>query len=706
MKPPTIPPTEAAAPSSPPPEWLARAFTTSARYYQSGLHEQARQLLIATLEREPRHSDSLYLLAAISAQSRDLDLAEELLRQAIAIEHRKPVYWVLLGNVFQHKGQLESSGECYRAALTLDPGNADAFYNWGNTFERQQRNREAVECFERALRQMPNHLQARNNLANQYRNLGRLEEAAAHLEQAARQDPASAPVALNLGNVYMAMSRYEDAIASFDNAIRLAPTLSVLYSNKGNALRAQSRIEEALACYRQALALEPNRAEFYVNAGNALQLQGRLREALASFRQAMQLAPDNAAAYAAGLFSLHYDPALSAQDLCQAHREWAARYAPPPPVRPYANSRNPEKRLRIGLVSADIRQHPVTFFTLPVLEGHDKERYEILCYSCGAKPDAWTGRVQAAADGWRDASGLSDLEMAEQIERDGIDILVDLSGHTAGSRLLVFARKPAPVQISWLGYFNTTGLAAMDYLLVDPIVAPPREEAPFVEKPLRLEGCYLAYQGPEYAPEVSPLPALHRGHITFGCFNTLSKITDEVVRLWSQLLHRVPFSRLVLKNAVLDDGHSRQLYWEAFEREGIHRHRVDLLGSAPHREMLAHYANIDIALDTFPYNGGTTTCEALWMGVPVITQAGGRFVSRVGETILTNAGLAAWVAQSPEQYLETASALVSDTTGLAQIRASLRARIAQSTLGDTAQFTRRWQNALRLAWHQWLRATG
>jgi protein O-GlcNAc transferase len=706
MRPPTLSPPEAVKPSGDLPDWLKRAFLASVKHYQAGMFEQARQLLIATLEREPRHSDSLYLLGSIAAQSRDLDLAEELLRQAIAIESRKPVYWVLYGNILQYKNQWDASAECYRAALTLDPNHSDAYYNWGNTFERQQRNREATECFEAALRLHPGHLQARNNLANQYRNAGRLDEAAAHLQQAHRQEPTSVPVILNLGNVYMAMNRHQDAVDCFDAAIQLAPTMSVLYNNKGNALRALTRIEESLAAYRQAIALEPARAEFHVNYGIALQMQGRLPEALASFRQAMTLAPESAAAYGAGLFSLHYDPTLSPMDLCQAHREWARRYAPPTPPRRHANSRDPERRLRIGLVSADLRQHPVAFFTLPLLEAHDRERYEIVCYSSGGKSDAWTERMRNAADGWCEAAGLTDLELAERIARDEIDILIDLSGHTAGNRLLAFAHKPAPIALSWLGYFNTTGLDAIDYLIVDPILAPPGEQAPFVEKPLRLEGCYLAYTGPAYAPPVSPLPALTHRHITFGCFNTLSKVTGDVVKLWARLLHRVPLSRLILKNSILDDGHSRQLYWEAFAREGIHRHRVDLLGSSPHRDLLAAYQHIDIALDTFPYNGGTTTCEALWMGIPVITQAGGRFVSRVGATILTNAGFPAWVTHSPEDYIEQAAALAADPAALAEIRASLRDRIQRSTLGDTAQFTRRWEHALRMVWHDWIRSAG
>ena len=685
------------------PDWLSRAFITAARHIQAGLCQEARQLLILILECEPRHSDSMYLLASIAAQSGDPDLGEHLLRQAISIEARKTPYWVLLGNVFQQRGHWDESAVCYQSALALDSQCADAFYNWGNTLEKQGRNKEATECFERALAILPQHVQARNNLANQYRQSGRLEEAAAHLERAHLQDPQSMPIALNLGNVYMAQSRDESAIECFDIAIRLAPGAAVVYNNKGNALRALNRFDEAIACYRTALQLEPARAEFLVNHGVALQSQGRLPEALDSFRRSLQLAPENAAAHGAALFTLHYDPAIDNAHLFDEHRQWAQRHAAPvdPGRRRFSRSLDPERPLRIGYVSPDFRRHPIAFFTAPVLEAHDRDRFSSVCYLTGAKPDVWTERLQRAAGMWRGVPGLSDLELAEQIERDGIDIAIDLSGHTAGNRLMMFARRPAPIAVTWLGYFNTTGMAAMDYIAVDDIIAPPGESEHYVEQTLRLQGCYLTYAGPDYAPRVTAPPVLTHGFITYGCFNALSKITADVVALWARLLCQQPSARLILKNAVLNDPFSRRLYWQQFEAHGIAPGRVDLLGSSPHEELLAHYAQIDVAVDPFPYNGGTTTCEALWMGVPVVTWTGDRFVSRVGATILHHAGHPEWIARSEDEYIETALALAGDPARLATLRARLRHDVSHSVLGDTRGFTRRWENALRTAWRRY-----
>lgn len=702
MKRPPLPAHPRACEPKAQPSWQERAFTTAAKHLQAGLIDEARQLLILILERDPEHSDSLYLLASIAGQANDLELAEALLKQALVLERRKTPYWVLLGNVLQRRGRLEESAECYRTALTLDPACADAYYNWGNTLERQGRFEEAVACFEKAVALAPHYIQARNNLANCYRQAGRLDEAAQQLELARRQEPASVPVVLNLGNVYMAQERHSEALACFDEVLRLAPNLAVAHNNRGNVLRALDRIEEALESYDRALALEPQHADFWVNRATAYAKQGRLSEALESARQALAREPACEAAWGAALFTLHYDRTLHPAALKAEHQRWAARYADPlARLKPHRNKPDPERRLRLGYVSADFRQHPVAYFLAPVLEAHDTAQFKIFCYSNSWRADAWTERLRRKAAHWRDAAGWSDLKLAEQIEHDAIDLLVDLSGHTLGNRLLVFARRPAPIALSWLGYFNTTGMAAMDYLVVDPVIAPVGEEAPFVERPLRLERCYLCYQGPEYAPEASGPPLLKRGYVTYGCFNTLTKISPEVIAVWARILHADKDARLLLKNASLSDASTRKRIWDLFARHGVAQHRVELHGASPHAELLAAYAEIDIALDPFPYNGGTTTCEALWMGVPVITLAGDRFVSRVGQTILVNAGLSEWVARNEKEYVERALELPRDPAGLAERRISQRDRLRASALGDTRAFTRRWEHALRLVWRRW-----
>lgn len=668
------------------------------------MHDEARQLLILILERIPTHSDSLYLLASIASLSGDTDLGESLLRQAIAIDATKSPYWVLLGNVLQKQNRLAESLQCYQTALTLDPSNVDVYYNAGNTLERQGNSVKATQCFEKALELNPTHLEALTNLANQYRQAGRFEDALGLLERARRLAPNAIPVLLNLGNVLMSLERHEEALECFDRCVQQDSQNAMFRNNKGNALRAMGRLSEALACGKAALALDPDCAELWVNYAVGLQLQGRQKEALEAFERILALSPENAIAHGAALFSMHYDPARGPARLRAEHRAWAARHADPllPSSRVYRNSRDPEKRLRVGYVSSDFRRHPISFFTLPVFREHSDD-VESICYSGVTHRDEWTERLRSSVRAWRDVAGLSDSELCEVILSDQVDILVDLAGHTAGNRLLTFARRPAPVQVSWLGYFNTTGMMAMDYLVVDSEIAPEGEPAPFVEQPMRLRGCYLCYEGPDYAPGVAPLPAMSRTEITFGCFNTQAKITGDVIRVWSKILKAAPQSRLILKNPVLNDEGCRQLVREEFVSCGLPAERLMLLGSSPHRELLESYAEVDIALDPFPYNGGTTTCEALWMGVPVVTLAGDRFVSRVGPTILRHAGCSEWVAADVDGYVRTAVSLAADRAKLAAIRGRLRDQVRQSPLGDTAEFTRSWEDALRMVWRLWCR---
>jgi len=338
---------------------------------------------------------------------------------------------------------------------------------------------------------------------------------------------------------------------------------------------------------------------------------------------------------------------------------------------------------------------------VPIVLCHDRKNVEVYVYCEYLRPGAVGDRLRASADKWRAIRGLSEEEVAKQIREDGIDVLVDITMHSNGCRLGVFARKPAPVQASWLGYFNTTGMAAMDYLIVDPRIAPPEEQAPFAEQALRLPGCYLTYEIPEYAPEVAIAPCVARGYVTYGCFNALSKVGVPVVSVWSEILRRNPAARLVMKNPAFGDDASRRLYQQHFERCGVSRERVDLVGPSAHQEVLPYYSKIDVALDPFPYNGGTTSCEALAMGVPVITLRGDRFVSRVGATIVESAGLPELVAGNVSEYIQRAVDLGQNPALIAEMRAGMRLRLAGSTLCDTYGFTRRLESAYRDIWRRW-----
>jgi predicted O-linked N-acetylglucosamine transferase (SPINDLY family) len=359
--------------------------------------------------------------------------------------------------------------------------------------------------------------------------------------------------------------------------------------------------------------------------------------------------------------------------------------------------------LRVGYVSADFRQHSVAFFIEPVIEAHDRRGFEVICYSNVAWPDAVTMRMRKLADQWRDIARRCDEDVAEQIRRDGVDILVDLAGHTDGNRLLVFARKPAPVQVTYLGYPDTTGLRTMDYRLTDAYADPPGETEPYhSEELVRLARCFLCYRPATESPEVGELPALAAGTVTFGSFNSFAKVTEEVMGAWSRILLAVPESRLVLKAKGLGQAEARERAGEVFERHGIAPQRVEMTGqSESFVEHLRAYQCVDIALDTFPYNGTTTTCEALWMGVPVITLAGRSHVWRVGMSLLSNAGLPELIAATLDDYVAAAARLAGDVDGLRQMRRGLRQRLGASALTDAAGFTRRLEEAYRGIWANW-----
>ena len=385
------------------------------------------------------------------------------------------------------------------------------------------------------------------------------------------------------------------------------------------------------------------------------------------------------------------------------YKEWNEKYARhlAPKSAHRGNRRESERLLRVGYVSADFKRHPVGYFVEPVFEAHDKSKVKVYCYSMVCKADDVTVRLQALADDWRSIVGMSDEAVAGLIREDGIDILVDLSGHTAGNRLLVFARKPAPVQVTWIGFCAPTGLETMDYLLTDGFYSPPAGAHLFAEQLFRMPANHLCFRPPAFAPPVSPCPAVLRGYRTFGCFNNLSKVNAVVVATWAKILHGVPGARLVLKTYALNDHATRDRYRSLFQGHGISSERVDLLGSSPHAELLAHYGQIDIALDPFPYCGGWSTCEALWMGAPVVTLTGISFSSCVGAGLLSSVGLPQMIARSVEQYVECAVQLGRDVEGLARLREGLRARVAASPLCDAATFTHHLEQAYRVMWRTW-----
>jgi predicted O-linked N-acetylglucosamine transferase (SPINDLY family) len=399
---------------------------------------------------------------------------------------------------------------------------------------------------------------------------------------------------------------------------------------------------------------------------------------------------------------MNYMEEYSVGDILEESHKWGALYVKKELVKSetYGNVPDPERRLRIGYVSKDFGRHPVGYFLLPVLSSHDHASVEVYCYSGRIREDDVTGRLRESADVWRSTTDLDDRDLASMVRDDSIDILVDLSGHTGGSRLLVFAEKPAPIQVSWAGYAGTTGLSTMDYLISDWRETPEGSDRWYVEKVVRLPDCYVCYEPPEYAPPVVPLPALKKGHVTFGCFNNLAKVRPGVVALWSKILREIPNARLLMITKQLSDPDTRRRYLEMFSAGGVGE-RVDLSGDRPHIDLLAGYGEIDIALDPFPYSGGLTTLESLWMGVPVITLGGDRFASRHSLSHLTAVGLPELIASGPDDYIARAVGLACDPERLATLRRELRPRMAASPLCDGSRFTRNLEDAYRYMWRSW-----
>ena len=492
-----------------------------------------------------------------------------------------------------------------------------------------------------------------------------------------------------------------EAIAACRQAIALKPGYADAHSNLGIALSDKGQLDEAIAACRQAIALKPNFPVPRSNLGTAFKNAGRLDDALDSYRSALALAPDRADIHSNLLLTLNYHPGFDAHAIAAEHRLWNRCHGEPlrSSLQPHPNDRNPERRLRIGYVSPDLRDHVVARFLLPLLENHDRTAFEIFAYAQVPVPDAMTQRLRTHADAWRSLVGLSDAQAAELIRQDRIDILVDLAGHTANNRLLVFARKPAPVQVTWLGYPNTTGLDTIDYRLTDSFADPSGStDLHCSEKLFRLPACAWCFE-----PSASPAVAGRReGPITFGCLNNFAKITGPMLALWGRILQAVPESRLLVKSASFGNASVRQRVQQILGELGIAPERLELRGyEADYGGHLALYEQMDIALDTFPYHGTTTTCEALWMGVPVVSLAGGSHVSRVGVSLLANVGLSDLAATSPEEYVSIAVKLAGDLPRLTHLRSTLRERMAASSLMDAPRFARDIEAAFRQMWHRW-----
>ncbi len=680
-------------------------FNLGAVLQQLGHLDQAVASFSRALELQPDHIEASLRLGNALLACGHLERAADSYRQALKF---KPDYVEAhsnLGNVLLPLGAVEEAAASCRRALAINPDFAEAHINLGNALNSCGQSAEAMACYRRVLEIQPDSVLAYNNLGKVQEELGQLEEAVASYRRALEVDPGYAEAHVNLGSLLEDLGQLDDAVASYRRALEIRPVFFEALVNLGHVLEGLGQFGEAAENYRQALEIQPRSAEAHSNLAGALRDLGEFGLAVASLRLALEIRPDYADAQSQLLFIHGYLASESAPALLTEARRFgnlAARQAQP--FSAWRNAPESGRCLRVGLVSGDLRNHPVGYFVegmLAALAAHVPGRLEIIAYPSTVHADELTERIKPHCHGWHSVTGLSDERLAQRVRDDGIDILVDLSGHTAHNRLPMFAWKPAPVQVSWLGYFATTGLAAMDYLLADPWTVPVAEEAHFAETVWRLPESYLCFTPPAVDVPVAPLPALTAGHITFGCFNNLAKMNDAVVALWARVLQAVPESRLFLKTRQLDEASVRLSVIQRFAAHGIDAGRLILEEGATRAELLAAYHRVDIALDPFPYPGGTTSVEALWMGVPVLTLAGDRFLSHIGESILQNAGLPDWIAIDAEDYVARAAMHAGDRQRLALLRKALRQQVLASPLFDAPRFARHFETALRGMWTQW-----
>ncbi|HET9701965.1 MAG TPA: tetratricopeptide repeat protein [Burkholderiales bacterium] len=675
--------------------------------HQQGHLDLAQSMYAMLLQEQPGNAHALHYLGIIAYQrGKDADAAD-LFRRAIAADGGVAEFHLNLGNTLNRMGQPEEAAEAFRRAVVLRPDSAPALYAMGLMEVSAGRKVEALECFRRALAVRPDFPEAHFQAGRLLGAMGLAAEAAPHLEEFLSARPDDPDAWSELGALQLQAGMPADAARSYRRAMSVKGESAELLNNLGTALLELGELTEGETCFRRAIAQKPEFAVARGNLANALKDQARAEEAAQEYRATLELSPDYADACSNMLMAMNYSRGISREALYRQARgfnDLVARRAAPPVDAP-ARDREPGRRLRLAYLSPDLCRHAVGSFIEPILGAHDRRRFEVTCYNDAPVDDDWSERLRGLSDHWVKVRGMDHESLARRIVADGIDVLVELAGHTRDNRLLCLARRPAPVQVSYLGYPDTTGLDAIGFRVTDWHADPAGTEAWSSERLLRLPHSYFCFRAPRGAPEVAPPPALRNGCVTFGSFNNYAKVSPAALELWAAALRAVPGSRLYLKARALADTPARERLLAALAALGVDPERVRLQHWTPRGEdHLAAYGQVDLALDTTPYNGATTTCEALWMGVPVLSLAGATHAGRMGLSILSAAGLAEFAPASPEAFVALCRRLAGDMAQLGDLRAGMRERLRASPLMDEAGFARGLEAAYRDAWVRWCRA--
>lgn len=713
----------------------------------TGAWDEADSTYQHALRINPTHGD-LWYKRAVALHDKHLrskpdtlllNDAENYFRKAITMNPDRADAHIGLAKVVHDLGKLDDALALFRKAIALDPQDCDTRMTLGLLLQTQQKYEEAEACYLHALEIQPNLATALNNLGGLCRKTGRNETAIAYYKKAILLEPGFAEAHFNLGATLHKLAIYAEAEQcllkamdlkadfaeahseygllmqhygkldlaekKFRLAIEIKPDFAHAYGHLGTILNITRRFREAEDLYIKANSLQPDNTNILINWSNTLKDTGRIEESIEKLRRATQIEPDNLQAQSNILFDEHYlenPPAQLMLDDAVLYGITAERLARPHTT--WLTSADPHRPIRLGLVSGDLCDHPVGYFLegiLQALEHGAAGRLEVFAYTSRPNEDETSRKLRTHCKGWYSTLGLSDEALSDHIRNHCIDILIDLSGHTGKSRLATFAWKPAPVQVSWLGYFSTTGLRAMDYLIADPYTLPASEEVYFVEKIWRLPETRLCFTKPNVEITVNAPPALTNNYITFACFNNVSKVTNAVLRTWARVIRGTPQSRLFIKAQVVGEVDQCRQLVERLASFGIDEDRLILEDYGSRSDYFAAHRRVDIALDPFPYPGGTTTAEALWMGVPVLTMEGKTFLARQGCGLLTNAGLTDWIARDVDDYVAKSIQMASDIGRLASLRSELREKVLSSPIFDAERFAGHFEAALRSMWAEY-----
>lgn len=677
-------------------------FEEALDHHRQGRFADAEKGYSLVLAADPDHAGALHYLGLIAHQGGNHQQAETLIRRALDEDPDHALFHNSLGGVLLSTGRVAEATECFRESARLKPDFPQARSNLSAGLHNLGQDSEAEAEALEAIKLQPQFPDAYVNLGNALESLGKSSEALESANLALELQPNHGLAHAVAGSALFSLRRSMDALNHFDQALTTCPNDPVIHMNRGNALLDLGQLNEAISASQNAVKINPALAIAHAVLGGALKQQGRIGDAQRAFRNAMAAEPDRPSFHSDLLFAMHYDHGLTTQQILLEAEAWDRKFCASgedmlssPPAFSTDNSRP----LRIGYVSADLRQHSVGYFMEAILRHHDPNAVEVFCYSNTRLEDERSALFKSLCPHWTNITQMSDEVTAKQIRDDEIDILIDLSGHTGSNRLPLFTRRPAPVQVTYLGFPGTTGLDTIDYRLTDAVADPEgADDGAYSETLMRLPSGFLCYTPPDDAPQVI---ARGGGPLTFGSFNNVPKINDQVIGVWSRILEKAPGTRLFLKHRSFSDGMTRQYYEALFSKFGISVDRLTLAGFIDGTDgHLAAYGQVDVALDTFPYNGTTTTTEALWMGVPVVTLAGDRHGARVSASLLTQAGLTSLIAPDIEGYVSLAVDLMADEITRKKYRLGLRERLKASALMDGSGFTRTLEEAYRHMWRE------